>query len=106
MINFVGGVIFFTTFEGKFALISMIGAMVIMTFIYAKHGFVRLLGLGHILFWLPFMYFCLIQIKNWSLLDSAFRLWLLVVTLFNGVSLVLDFVDVFRFLKGEKEEIV
>lgn len=106
MINFIGGVMFISTFEGKFSLFSMMGAMIVMTIIYARYGFVRLLGLGHILFWLPFVAFCIRQLTNETTLSASFRVWLLTVTIINSASLVLDIIDLFRFLKGEKTEIV
>jgi len=106
MINFIGGVMFISTFEGKFSLFSMMGAMIVMTIIYARYGFVRLLGLGHILFWLPFVAFCIRQLTNGTTLSASFRVWLLTVTIINSASLVLDIIDLFRFLKGEKTEIV
>lgn len=105
MINFMGGVLFFSTFEGKFALFSMMGAMMVMTIIYAKFGFVRLLGLGHVVFWVPFIFFCIKQLNNWSSIDATFRTWILIVTIVNSLSLTIDFIDVFKFLTGNKEEI-
>lgn len=105
MINFVGGVMFLSTFEGKFALLSMMGAMLVMTLVYAKFGFVRLLGLGHIIFWVPFIFFCIKQLNSWSSLDATFRTWILIVMIVNILSLILDFIDVYKFLTGEKEEI-
>ncbi len=103
-VNFVGGVLFLNTFEGKFALLAMIGSMIVMLAIYSKYGFVRLLGLGHILFWIPFVIWNLARLSEPSALNSDFKIWLITVSVFNSLSLLLDFSDVIRFFKGEKSE--
>jgi len=103
-VNFVGGLLFLNTIEGKFALLAMMGSMIVMLAIYSKYGFVRLLGLGHILFWLPFVIWNLTRLSEPSSLNSDFKIWLIAVSVFNSLSLLLDFVDVIRFFKGEKSE--
>lgn len=103
-VNVVGVVLFFNTFEGKFALIAMIGSMIVMQVIYSKYGFVRLLGLGHILFWVPFVTWNFVQLSKTTSINDNFRVWLISVTVFNSLSLLLDFADVVRFLRGEKAE--
>lgn len=102
--NFVGSVLFFNTFEGKFALLAMMGSMIVMLAIYSKYGFVRLLGLGHILFWVPFVIWNLFRLSEPSALNSDFKIWLIAVSVFNSLSLLLDFADVIRFFKGEKSQ--
>lgn len=103
-VNFVGSVLFFNTFEGKFALLAMMGSMIVMLAIYSKYGFVRLLGLGHILFWVPFVIWNLVQLSEPSALNSDFKIWLIAVSVFNSLSLLLDFADVIKFSKGEKSQ--
>ncbi len=103
-VNFVGSVLFFNTFEGKFALLAMMGSMIVMLAIYYKYGFVRLLGLGHILFWVPFVIWNLARLSEPSALNSDFKIWLIAVSVFISLSLLLDFADVIKFFKGEKSE--
>lgn len=100
-VNFVGGFYFYETIEGKTALISMIGAIIVMQIIYSRLGFVKLMGLGHILFWIPFLGLSLARLWNWNELDNDLRYWLLTVSLVNTMSLILDIYDVVRFIKGE-----
>lgn len=104
-VNLGGGLFFFSTLEGKFALGSMVGAMIVMQIVYSKYGFVRLLGLGHILFWLPFLAWSICRLRSWSDLQSEFRLWLLLVSTMNAFSLLIDAMDVWRYVKGERAEI-
>ncbi|MGE3534895.1 MAG: hypothetical protein AB7H48_08695 [Parachlamydiales bacterium] len=104
LVNMVGGIYFFATLEGKFALAAMMGAMMVMWVIYAKYGFVRLLGLGHILFWVPFLIWSVLRLRSWNDLPTDFRFWLVLVSILNSLSLVVDFIDVWRYAKGEKKD--
>jgi len=104
LVNLAGGIYFFATPEGKFAIAAMIGAMMAMQIIFAKYGFVRLLGLGHILFWAPFLAWSTWRLQDWGNLPNDFRVWLAVVSTLNSVSLFIDIMDVWRFAKGEREE--
>lgn len=103
-VNLAGGIYFFATPEGKFALAAIMGAMMVMQFIFAKYGFVRLLGLGHILFWVPFLIWSVLRLQSWNDLPTDFRFWLVLVSALNSFSLVIDFIDVWRYAGGEKEE--
>lgn len=105
MVNFIGGIYFFSRPEGKMALIAMMGAMLVMHFIYKTRGFVRLLGLGHIIFWTPFLLFSLWRLQT-SALPEDFKIWLILVSILNGASLVIDFWDIWRYLNGERSEIL
>lgn len=104
MINLFGGIYFFSHLEGKMALIAMMGAMLVMHFIYKKRGFVRLMGLGHILFWTPFLFVSMLRLKSGGL-PGDFKVWLILVSSLNGISLLIDFWDLGRYLNGERAEI-
>ncbi|MBI4383125.1 MAG: hypothetical protein HY579_03710 [Nitrospinae bacterium] len=99
-----GGLYFFDTLEGKFALFAMAGSMIVMQIVFNRHGFVRLLGLGHILFWTPFAGMILWRLQFGTDLYAPFRFWLISVALLNSLSLIIDFVDVGRFARGERNE--
>ncbi len=83
------------TFFASFAL------MVALT---AYSGFSRLLGLGHIL-WFPLFYFLWTRL-DLNPADSPLGLWMRSVMVLNAVSLVIDTVDVGRYLAGDHREIV
>ncbi len=74
----------FTTF--------MLSAMMMMA-LYARFGFTRILGLGHIL-WIPLLAWLLIHLPA---MDGAFGLYLLALSLTIGISLVLDIIDVWKY---------
>ncbi len=75
-----------------------LGALLQMV-IYARLGFVRLLGLGH------FHWFLMVP-WLWSRLDTAgdpaLSRWMVAVVVLCGVSLAIDTVDVLRYLRGER----
>ena len=75
-----------------------------MTVLTGLSGFTRLLGLGHI-FWLPLLYFL------WNRLgqipaDDLFGVWIRILIAVNAISLVIDGIDVFRYIAGDRAETV
>jgi hypothetical protein len=106
VVNIAGAIFFFEQFEAKFAVIGMLGSMLVMQVVYAKFGFVRLLGLGHIVFWVPFVGWNIFRLAGGESMPPNFRIWLVVVSLFNTASLLIDLGDVVRYFKGERSEIV
>ena len=102
IVNLGGGIAFVDTMAGKSATVSIIGAAVIMLIIYARCGFVRLLGLGRLLFWAPMQVeFTLILVKENP--QGLFHAWLLILLSVNGISLCLDFINVVRFALGDTQ---
>jgi len=90
--------------EAQVVIGTLLISMMIMTGLTALTGFTRLLGLGHIL-WLPLLYWL------WTRLgqippDDVFGMWIRVLMVLNALSLVIDVIDVARFVKGEREEVV
>lgn len=103
-VNMIGGLWFIHTFEGIFALACLVEAFVIMWFIYIKKGFVRLLGLGHLVAWTPLMiWFARTAIQSET--EGTFLYWLCAVLTLNGISLMIDLVDVIRYYRGETQPI-
>lgn len=100
-VNLGGGIYYWSRIEGKTAIAAMTGAFVIMTVIYRQRGFVRLLGLGHIVAWVPLLALLAISLSDTDS-TGAFRAWLWTVIGFNGVSLVIDVADVVRYMRGER----
>lgn len=85
--------------EAQVVLIAMMLGGMIMAVVYAKLGFVRLLGVGHF-HWLPMLVWLYGRLDG---AGPAFYYWILALLAFNGASLVIDIVDVGRYLAGERE---
>ncbi len=98
--NLVLPFFFLGTSEAVVVLVAAGTGLIIMMGLFAKLGYVKLLGIGHIpwLFTVPWL---------WSRLDQAvgsgpFYYWLIAVIALDSISLVIDTVDVVRYLKGER----
>ena len=89
--------------EAQFVLGAFLVSMALMTILTAKFGFTRILGLGHIL-WLPLVFFLWLRLSHIPA-DDFFGFWIRAVLTLNTVSLVLDTVDVTRYIRGNKQEI-
>ena len=92
--------LYITTPEAQITLAAMmLGAMIQMT-MYARMGFVRLLGVGHVawLFLVPWMWLRLEGVPA----DGMFRNWMLAVIVLSSISLLVDIVDVARYTMGDR----
>ena len=90
--------------EAQVVLASLMASVALMTLITDTAGFSRLMGLGHI-FWVPLLFFLWTQLDQIPP-DDGFGLWVRALMVINAASLVIDVVDVFRYLAGERGEIV
>lgn len=89
-----------TTAEGQLVLVSALAGAATQLAIFRVKGFVRLLGVGHV-YWLPLLPWLATRLEGspgWDL----FSLWIVFVIVLNGVSLVIDVRDVWRYVGGER----
>nr|MBX2805548.1 hypothetical protein [Hyphomicrobiales bacterium] len=70
--------------------------VLLIQWLYDQLGYVRLLGLPHVLFWTPLVFYLFMRLKNHEIV-TPFRqvIWLLLITI--TVSLVFDYDDVARY---------
>jgi len=92
---------FIDTTEARVVLGAFVTSIIIMTDIYRRLGFIRLLGIGHIL-WIPMVPWLLMRLDQTPPLDSPFKYWLIIVIVMNTLSLILDGIDVIRYIKGDR----
>jgi hypothetical protein len=71
-----------------------------MTVLHAKLGYVRLLGIGHFV-WIPMLIWLGFRLDN-ILEGTLFRGWILTLMAMNTVSLLLDIIDLIRYLRGDR----
>ncbi len=90
--------------EAQVVLGAILAGMMLMTLLTARFGFTRILGLGHIL-WVPMLAFLLARLGAVPAGD-AYGVWLRTLIVLNSVSLVIDTVDVVRYLAGDRAETV
>lgn len=87
--------------EALAILAAFFAAGSLMEYMYGELGYVRLLGLAHLVFWIPA--YAWIYLKRRQLhppSESLFGKYLMVYLVINGISLVIDTVDVVRHFIG------
>ena len=101
LVNMVLPLFFLGTPEATVVLVGIMASMSIMLVLFAKFGFVRLLGLGHVpwLFTVPWLWLQLGQ----TMQNGFFYYWLLSVVVLDSISLVIDAVDVARYAMGKRQ---
>lgn len=101
--NFLAPLFYIQTLEAQLTIAAVLIGFIIQSYIHSKLGFVRLLGLGHIL-WIPLVIWLGFRLSDIGL-ENPFGIWLASLLLINTVSLVIDVFDVIRFFSGEKSPI-
>ncbi len=81
-------------------LFGFVLAAAIMEWIFANYGYVRLLGLGHLLAWTPVYIYLLLQRERHGM-TSWFGKYIHFYLLIAGISLCIDAIDVVRYLLGD-----
>ncbi len=102
--NLILPVIYFQQSEARIVLLTFFAGILLMVVITGTSGFTRLVGLGHI-FWVPLVLFLVSRLGSIPATD-AYGIWIRSVIALNTISLVLDAIDVVRFARGERSEIV
>ncbi len=102
--NLTASLFFLYRLEAQVVLGTMLASMMLMTLLTARFGFTRILGLGHIL-WVPMLAFLFTRLGDVPASD-AFGIWIRILFVLNGISLVIDAVDVMRFIGGDRAETI
>lgn len=100
----MGAFFFLPRPEAWVVLGALVLGGVLQALIFSRKGFVRLLGLGHV-HWLLMFVWIYSRIETIRL-DPVLFGWILLLTMVNGVSLIIDIADIVRYLRGEKEPTV
>lgn len=95
----MAGAYFWDTIEGKVSVIVFnVGAM-LMSALYMKYGFAKILGVGHIGWVALVPWFAFFRIEQAE--DPALKTWMTLFVIINSMSLGLDMMDVYHFSKGK-----
>lgn len=98
--QFIGGLIFIGTIEGRLILATLIVTLVVAGQIHKRSPFSRLIGICH-LPWcalLPWLVHRLTIVEY----TMAIKSWLYYVVAVIFVSLILDAADLFRYVRGDR----
>ncbi len=104
IVNVIVPFFFIHRLEAQVVLATFIVGLVIMSVIFSVKGFVRLLGIGHI-GWLPLVFWLWTRLDH-APADSIFGYWLMAVVVLNSLSLIIDTIDVLRYVKGERRPVL
>ncbi len=99
--NMVGAVVFIRRPEAKWVLGAIVAAAISMIWLYDQFGYQRILGLAHVVFWTPLVIYLWSRRKQWDLSGVSGK-WLALVFVTDLTSLVIDYIDVARYLTGER----
>ena len=103
-VNLVVPLFYLGRLEAQVVFAAFLAAFALTTILTGVTGFSRLLGLGHI-FWVPLLLFL------WTRLDQIpasdlFGIWIRTLMVLNALSLVIDAIDVVRYIAGDREKTV
>ncbi|PCI39628.1 MAG: hypothetical protein COB53_02905 [Elusimicrobia bacterium] len=99
IVNIAVPLFFWSALEAKVVFAAIMVNAGFMMALHAKLGFVRLLGLGHIL-WLPMLPWLYLRICG--LPSGNLKYWLSALIVINGFAVVVDIIDVIRYISGER----
>ena len=91
--------------EARLILFAFLAQAVIMAVIADTLGFVRLLGIAHVILWTPLMVYLF---KRVTIVrdDQPYFIYIVTVLVTDCLSLVIDYVDVGRYILGERQPYV
>ena len=102
--NGVAPLWFIGSTEARVVLAAILVGAVVQLAIVARLGFVRLLGVGHIVAWVPMLLWLVPRLANLGT-ATPFGRWLIAVVILDLTSLAIDFVDVARYLAGDRRPV-
>lgn len=100
-VNILGALIFIRRPEAKWVLVAMAGNMALMNWLFAVYGYQRILGLAHVVFWTPLVIYLWRRRPHWKV-ETPRGKWIVLLFVTNVASLIVDYIDVARYLAGER----
>lgn len=93
--------LFIQHIEAQVTLGAVALAALAQALIYQRKGFIRLLGVTHIL-WVPMLAWIALRLDTIPGEEAAFHAWLVTLIATNAFSLAIDAWDATRFVLGER----
>ena len=103
-LNVMGPLFFLGHREAWVVLIVFLVSAVMLMILAEFAGFNRLMGAAHFL-WIPLLVYLWARMGAYPIVEP-FGAWMRLVMLFNAASLVIDVVDITRYVRGERDELV
>lgn len=94
-----------TRIDAVIVFLTNIAMLVGMSWLYDQVGYVRLMGIVHVILWTPLFIYLVRRAKNGEMpVLSRLAMWMFAATL--AVSLVFDYTDTARYLLGERASMI
>ena len=91
--------------DAVIVLLTNIAMLIGMGWVYEQMGYVRAMGIVHVILWTPLFIYLFLRAKNGEMpLLCRLVMWMFAATL--AVSLVFDYTDVARYLLGERDSMI
>ncbi len=103
LVNGIAPLLFLARLEAQVVFATFLLSVALMTWLTARYGFSRILGLGHVL-WVPMVIFLLVRANSLGM--DVYGIWVGAVIVLNVISLMIDVRDVMQYVRGDKEEMV
>ena len=100
VVNMLLPLLFIEQPEAQWTLVAFIAGATLGMVLVKRQGFTRLLGLMHI-FWIPLLLWLWGRMSIWPV-GEPFVIWLRTLMVINAVSIVIDAVDVVRYISGDR----
>ncbi len=92
---------FWSRIEGKVTALVWLANGTTMMAMYWIFGYTRILGLSHIIWWTPLLIWLIPRFRQ-QRPAGVFGVWLGLVIVSDFASLVIDYLDVARFVLGDQ----
>ena len=94
-----------TRLDAAIVFLTNLAMFVGMSWVYDQMGYVRLMGIVHVILWTPLFIYLFLRAKNGEMpLLCRLAIWMFIATL--AVSLVFDYTDVARYFLGERDSMI
>jgi len=88
--------------EARWAALVILLTLPSMVALHHAMGYVRLLGIVHVVIWTPFVVYLWRRRDRWRIRETFSGKWIALLFATMIVSLVFDYADVARWLLGER----
>ena len=94
-----------TRLDAVIVFLTNLAMFVGMAWIYEQMGYVRMMGIVHVILWTPLFIYLISRAKNGDMpVPCRIVMWMFAATL--AISLVFDYTDVARYLLGERDSMI
>ena len=91
--------------DAAIVLVTNVAVVLTMGWLFRQIGYVRLLGIVHVFLWTPLFVYLIGRARSGDMPRFArMVMWVFVATL--AISLAFDYIDVTRYLLGERNSMV